>query len=311
MHLITFKHPSGHHLGILDGETVIDVNQVHQARLASLGRSLPNLPQDVGGLLAMGTAGWDHIKRVRDYAREQRHQPERLPAGTWLAAGDLQFLPPVLRPGKIICVGLNYPPPQGDAAGPAPRYPVLFHKVATCLVGQLGAVRIPAFARQVTYEGELAVVIGGRGRYIAPEDAGRYIAGYTIANDIGASDIQARSSQWTSGKMLDTFCPLGPALATPASVPHPQELRIQTRLNQQVVQDATTAEMIFDIPTLVSYISQLATLEPGDLILTGSPKRVGQQPDPRLLLKPGDTIAVSIEKLGTLTNPVAAEEVQA
>ena len=222
--------------------------------------------------------------------------------------GEVELLPPIDKPGKILCVGLNYPPPPGDSGWTEPPYPILFHKAATALTGHRNPISIPQISKQVEYEGELAVVIGQQGKNIPRKRALEWIAGYSIANDLGASDIQARSSQWTSGKMFDTFCPLGPVLVSSDEIPDPQDLRICTRLNGEIVQDSSTAEMIFPVAYLVSYISTLTTLEPGDLILTGSPRRAGERPDPRRRLRPGDTISVEIEKLGLLANPVIAEE---
>ena len=154
------------------------------------------------------------------------------------------------------------------------------------------------------------MVIGARAKNTPMARALDVVGGYTIANDIGAADIESRSSQWASGKMFDTFCPLGPTLVTPDEIPNPGNLFIKTRLNEQIVQDGNTQEMIFDVPFLISYISQLTTLEPDDVILTGSPKRVADVPDPRIPLKPGDNIIVEIEGLGILENPVIAENNQ-
>lgn len=221
---------------------------------------------------------------------------------------NITFLSPVTNPGKVLCVGLNYYPPQDSDDFTLPEYPILFHKVASSLTSHNQPIIIPKLSHAVDYEGELAVVIGKRARQIELESALEYIAGYTIANDVGARDIQARASQWTSGKMFDTFCPLGPTLITADEVPDPDNLCITTHLNEEVVQDSSTEKMIFSPAFLVSYISELTTLLPGDIILTGSPKNRGDQPDPRILLKPGDTIKVAIEHLGVLSNPIMAEE---
>ncbi len=230
-----------------------------------------------------------------------------LPNQPALLLSQLQLLPPVIKPGKIICVGLNYPPVIKPNTWMPPEYPVLFHKTSSSMIGSGSAIILPGISRQVLYEGELAVVIGTRAKNIPVDKALTIVAGYTIANDVGASDIESRSSQWDSGKMFDTFCPLGPALVTSDEIQDPGALSIRTTLNGQVVQDANTCEMIFNVPFLISYISQLTTLEPGDLILTGSPKRAGSTPDPRTPLKPGDRISIEIENLGVLTNPVVDE----
>jgi len=218
-----------------------------------------------------------------------------------------QRAPLKIKPGKIICVGLNYPPQDRSDSWSPPPYPILFQKPASALIGFGEAIVLPKISQRVLYEGELAVVIGTRTKNISVEDALDVVAGYTIANDVGAADIEARSSQWASGKMFDTFCPLGPSLIPSSEVPNLSNLAIKTTLNGQVVQEGNTREMIFDVPFLVHYISQLTTLEPNDVILTGSPKRAGDVPDPRTPLKPEDRISVEIEGLGTLTNPVVAE----
>jgi 2-keto-4-pentenoate hydratase/2-oxohepta-3-ene-1,7-dioic acid hydratase in catechol pathway len=218
-----------------------------------------------------------------------------------------QPAPLKIKPGKIICVGLNFPPHNRSDDWLQPPYPILFQKPTSALIGFGEAIVLPKISQRVLYEGELAVVIGTRVKDISTEDALDVVAGYTIANDIGAADIESRSSQWASGKMFDTFCPLGPSLVPSSDVPNPNHLAIKTTLNGQVVQNGNTREMIFDVPFLVHYISQLTTLEPNDVILTGSPKRAGDAPDPRTPLRPGDSISVEVESLGTLTNPVVAE----
>jgi 2-keto-4-pentenoate hydratase/2-oxohepta-3-ene-1,7-dioic acid hydratase in catechol pathway len=166
---------------------------------------------------------------------------------------------------------------------------------------------LPRVSRQVDYEGELAVVIGRRGKYIAQRDALAHVAGYTCANDVSAHDLEFRTSQWTSGKMLDTFCPLGPALVTLDELDDPSDLPLKTILNGQTVQESRTSDMVFGVPFLVSYISSLATLEPGDLILTGTPAGIGCNRKPQVFLRPGDQVSVTIGGVGTLSNPVVAE----
>jgi len=224
-----------------------------------------------------------------------------------LPVSQVQLLAPVTRPGKIIAVGSNYPPVVRKDTWAPPPFPILFHKSSTSLTGHGSAIILPRISQRVLYEGELAVVIRTRAKNVSIDQALHYVAGYTIANDVGASDIESRTSQWDSGKMFDTFCPLGPALVTIDEIRDPDSLSIRTTLNGQVVQDASTSEMIFNVPFLISYISQLTSLEPGDLILTGSPKRAGTSPDPRTPLAPGDTIRIEIENLGVLSNPVIEE----
>jgi 2-keto-4-pentenoate hydratase/2-oxohepta-3-ene-1,7-dioic acid hydratase in catechol pathway len=263
-------------------------------------------PNRLFGLLQGGVESRASLSgALAAWEREHAQSP---PPGYGVALPDIDWLPPITRPGKLLCVGLNYPAPDGGAPGARPDFPVLFHKTATALTGHGQPIVLPAISRHVLYEGELAVVIGRRTKQVLPSEALNCIAGYTIANDVGAADIEARTSQWTSGKMFDSFCPLGPILVTADEIPDPSGLHIRTRLNGVTVQDAPTGEMIFGVPDLISYISSLTTLEPGDVILTGSPKRAGDAPDPRQPLRPGDHIAIEIEPIGVLANPVAAEE---
>jgi 2-keto-4-pentenoate hydratase/2-oxohepta-3-ene-1,7-dioic acid hydratase in catechol pathway len=221
---------------------------------------------------------------------------------------DVEFLAPIQRPGKVVCVGLNYRSHLAEIGDPVPDYPILFHKSATSIIGHGQSIVLPRVSGQVDYEGELAVVIGRRGKYIPQEDALSYVAGYTCANDVSAHDIEFRTSQWTSGKMLDTFCPLGPVLLTGDELLDPASLRLKTVLNGQTVQNACVTDMVFSVPFLVSYISSLATLEPGDVILTGTPAGIGCNRKPQVFLQAGDQISVQIDGIGTLSNPVVAEE---
>jgi len=220
---------------------------------------------------------------------------------------EVELLTPVQRPGKVVCVGLNYRSHLAEIGERAPEYPILFHKAATSVIGHRQAIVLPRVSRQVDYEGELAVVIGRRAKYVAEPDALAHVAGYTCANDVSAHDLEFRTSQWASGKMLDTFCPLGPVLLTTDEVPDPAELHLRTTLNGRTVQDAWTSDMVFSVPFLVSYVSSLATLEPGDLILTGTPAGIGCNRNPQVFLRPGDHVSVALDGVGTLTNPVVAE----
>jgi 2-keto-4-pentenoate hydratase/2-oxohepta-3-ene-1,7-dioic acid hydratase in catechol pathway len=221
---------------------------------------------------------------------------------------EIEFLTPIARPGKIICVGLNYRSHLAEIGEAVPEYPILFLKPETSVIGHGQAIVLPRVSRQVDYEGELAVVIGRRGKYIEESDALSYVAGYTCANDVSANDLEFRTSQWTSGKMLDTFCPLGPVLVTRDEIPDPGALRLRTTLNGKMVQEASTSDMVFSVPFLIRYISSLATLEPGDVILTGTPAGIGCNRKPQVFLQPGDQVSVNIEGIGTLCNPVVAEE---
>jgi 2-keto-4-pentenoate hydratase/2-oxohepta-3-ene-1,7-dioic acid hydratase in catechol pathway len=211
---------------------------------------------------------------------------------------------PIERPGKIVCVGLNYRDHAKEQGADLPTTPMLFAKWQTALIGPGEPIVLPTISDQVDYEGELGVVIGERAKAVPEERALDVVAGYVCANDVSARDLQFGDGQFTRGKSLDTFCPVGPQLVAPAEVGDPQTLRIRTVLNGEVVQDGTTADMVFSVAELIAFISEAITLEPGDLVLTGTPAGVGVWRDPKLFLRDGDEISVEIERIGTLSNPV-------
>ncbi len=213
--------------------------------------------------------------------------------------------PPVAKPPKIVCIGLNYYDHASESGMQVPKQPILFSKYSTAIVGPGEPVVIPPVTKQVDYEVELGVVIGRRGKNIPLENALDYVFGYTICNDISARDLQFEDGQWLKGKTLDTFLPVGPAVVTSDEIPDPQALEISLERNGTVVQHASTKDMIFPVAEIVAYISRLMTLEPGDLIATGTPPGVilGQK-DP-LWLRPGEILRAKIEGIGELVNPVA------
>ena len=220
---------------------------------------------------------------------------------------EVTLRPVIPRPGKIICVGLNYLDHVGETGRQLPEYPVLFTKFVETLTGPRDPIVLPSESAQVDYEGEMAVVIGRAGRRIAAEDATRHIAGYTIANDVTMRDYQYKTHQWLQGKVWEASTPLGPWLVTPDEVGDAQALDISLTLNGEVLQRASTEQLMFDVPTLVSRVSELVTLMPGDVILTGTPGGVGYRRDPQVFLSPGDQVVVEISGLGRLVNPVVAE----
>jgi acylpyruvate hydrolase len=273
-----------------------------RAGLVSIGAILGDRVIDIGDLYADLTsflaAREDAVNGVREALA---HRDESF------ATSEVEWLPPVPRPGKVVCAGLNYRSHLALLNEPTPEYPSLFMKPGTSLTGSGQPIILPHVSRQVDYEGELAVLIGTRGKYIPESEALNHVGGYTCANDVSAHDIEFLTTQWTSGKMLDTFCPLGPVMVTADEIPDPTRLRLQTTLNGEVVQDEGTWDMHFSVAALISYISSLATLEPGDLILTGTPAGLGCMRNPQVFLRPGDRIDVSIEGIGVLSNPVVAE----
>ena len=220
-----------------------------------------------------------------------------------------KLLAPIV-PAMILGIGLNYRRHAEETGATIPEYPVLFLKAVTALNNPGDPIVIPRVAPgQVDYECELAVVIGRPGKNIAPQHALDYVLGYTGANDVSARRWQKEGGgrQWCRGKSFDTFCPLGPCLVTRDALPDPMSLRIQTRLNGETMQDWTTADMIFDVPTLISFLSEGTTLVPGTVILTGTPQGVGFARRPPVFLKDGDHVTVDIEQVGTLSNPVREE----
>lgn len=220
-----------------------------------------------------------------------------------------KLLAPIPSPGKVICIGLNYRDHAAESGQPIPSEPVCFSKFSTAVTGPEAQIRLPAVAHKVDYEAELVVVIGKRGKHIPVADAMNYVAGYTVGNDVSARDWQIGrpGGQWLMGKTPDTFAPLGPYLVTRDEVANPHQLRIQLRLNGTTLQDSSTKELIFGIDQLVAHLSQLITLDPGDVIFTGTPPGVGAARKPPIFLKDGDVTEVEIEGLGILRNQVVAE----
>jgi 2-keto-4-pentenoate hydratase/2-oxohepta-3-ene-1,7-dioic acid hydratase in catechol pathway len=218
---------------------------------------------------------------------------------------DVRLLAPVTRPGKIIAVGLNYRDHALETKQPIPASPMIFAKFPSSINGPEGAVVLPADDPQGDYEAELAVVIGRRTKAVAEADALNHVAGYMPLNDVSARRWQFADKQWVRGKSCDTFCPTGPWLTTRDAVPDPQALAIRMRVNGVVVQDSNTSNLIFGVAALIAFISAAITLEPGDIIATGTPGGVGVFRDPPVFLKSGDVMEVEIEGLGVLRNRVA------
>ncbi len=218
-----------------------------------------------------------------------------------------------LHPANLLCIGLNYKKHAAESNSPTPAHPVLFIKNNASVQNPGDPIEIPVklASAKVDYECELAVVIGRRCKNVSKLDALNYVLGYTCANDVSARDWQrdGGGGQWCQGKSFDTFCPLGPVLVTPDEIPTPNDLRIRTVLNGEVMQDWSTNDMIFDVATIIEFLSASKTLLPGTVILTGTPHGVGFARNPPVWLKAGDTVSIEIEKIGTLTNPVVNEVV--
>jgi 2-keto-4-pentenoate hydratase/2-oxohepta-3-ene-1,7-dioic acid hydratase in catechol pathway len=269
---------------------------VRQGGYVDLNRADPQVPSCVKTHLAQGPEG---LARAR----------AALEVGELMAAREVTLLPPVPRPEKVICVGLNYADHARESGMQPPPEPVFFSKFSTAVSADGDPIVLPRASTQVDYEAELVVVIGVGGRHISRERAREHIAGYCCGNDVSARDWQLHKpgGQWLLGKSFDTFAPFGPTLVTADEAGDVSDLRIQLRLNGQVMQNSRTSQLIFSVEQLVAYVSDVCTLAPGDVIFTGTPPGVGFARRPPVFLKPGDLVEVEIERLGTLKNPINAE----
>ena len=219
-------------------------------------------------------------------------------------AASVEPGPPVPDPDKIICIGVNYADHASEAGLAQTAVPLFFAKFRNSLTGPTSPILLPRASSQIDYEGELAVIMGTRCKEVSEQEALHYVAGYTIMNDVSARDLQMQTSQYIAGKALDTFAPMGPGMVLASAIADPQALLLTTRVNGQVVQHASTSSMIFTVAAIVSFLSSLMTLEPGDIIATGTPSGVGFKRTPPLYLQHGDVVEVEIEGIGQLRNPV-------
>jgi len=254
-----------------------------------------HFPGDLGSLIRRG-------------ARALEEAGRRLLGGPSFQQEEVRFLPPLGRPPKIICVGLNYHEHSRESGFEQPSYPALFVRFNSCLLGHRAPLVRPRVSRQLDYEGELVAVIGRPGRHIPKTSALEHVIGYSIFNDASIRDYQMRTTQWTVGKNFDGTGAFGPWLVTADELPPgARGLQLRTRLQGKVMQSASTAELIFDVPTLVTLLSEAFTLEAGDVIVTGTPSGVGFARKPPIFMQPGDCCEVEIEGIGTLVNPVVDE----
>jgi acylpyruvate hydrolase len=303
MKLATYLLDGDERLGVVDGDTMID-----------LMRASSDAGVDVAGdIVAFLTAGDPGLGAARAAVAHVNSVGARLARkeGLTMPSSAVTLLPPVPRPPKIICVARNYAEHAKEAGLAISEIPIVFARFAKTLVGDRAPVVRPAVSEQFDWEGELAIIIGKPGRHVSRDDAMDHIAGYSIFNDITVRDFQFRVTQYTSGKNFSASGPFGPYLVTADEVPDPHALEIATEVNGVVKQKGNTSDMIYDLPTIIEHISEWIDLEPGDVIPTGTPAGVGFKRDPPEFLKPGDVVSVSVERLGRLTNPVVAEEDQA
>ncbi len=283
MRLVTFADDDAPRLGVWLGNYVLD-----------LRRAQPRLPTEMIAFLQAGEPARAQVRATAVYADER----------FCISAAAVTLLAPLPQPRNIICVGHNY---HGHTGAEPPAYPDIFAKFANVVLAHGQPIVLPRAAQAVDYEAELAVVIGKRARHIPVERALDYVAGYTIFNDVSARDFQKRQSQWTLGKTFDTFGPLGPALVTQDEIGDPGNLNLTLWVNGVRRQQANTRDLIFAVPFLIAYLSQVMTLEPGDLISTGTPSGTGASLTPPVFLRAGDVVKIEIERIGVLENPVVAE----
>lgn len=293
MRLGRFKLGDRIFTGVVDGKRVIDLSKT--AALLSEFQRFDKTFSEIRLLLGHLSELTQMLEAVKDNY-----------IGYPLA--DLKILPPLADPDKIICIGLNYNEHAAESEMELPEEPVFFCKFKSSIIGPEEAIIIPKVSSQIDYEAELAVIIGKPGKHITESRAMEHVAGYTCFNDVSARDLQFRGGQWIKGKALDTFAPLGPFIVTKDEIPAPHSLKIGLELNGRMMQDSSTDKLIFKIPRLIAFLSQLFTLETGDIIATGTPSGVGFTRQPPVFLKHGDEVKVIIEQVGELVNPVVEEE---
>lgn len=282
MRLVTFADNGSSSVGVEESGRVFDLGA---AWMATHGSALT---------MVDAVANQSRVRALYSSSRgeESRWRP-----------GSPRLMAPI-QPGKVVAIGLNYVDHATEQQAEPPKEPLIFAKFPSSVIGPGDPIVRPSFVEQLDYEAELGVVIGRRARNVSREEALGYVGGYLCLHDVSARDLQFGDKQWVRGKSLDTFCPIGPAIVTPDEIPDPGRLAIGCVLNGQVMQSASTADLIFSVPELISYLSRMFTLEPGDVIATGTPPGVGVFRNPPVFLKGGDEVTVTVEGVGSLTNPV-------
>jgi 2-keto-4-pentenoate hydratase/2-oxohepta-3-ene-1,7-dioic acid hydratase in catechol pathway len=285
MKIVSFQKKDGPALGVLDGSDVIDLSAVAKS-----------LPRDLKTLLNGGSKAMAAVKKAAKDAKPRAR----------IAAGKIKYLPPVGNPTKIVCLGLNYRDHAIETNNPIPKFPIIFLRTASTLAAHKAPMKMPATSKMYDYEAELAVIIGKKARNVKKAKALSVVAGYSCFNDGSVRDYQLqRGPQWTLGKNWDASGGFGPCFVTADELPKGAAgLRIQCRLNGNTVQDSSTNQHIFDVPTAIEAITEVMTLEPGDVIIMGTPNGVGSGRKPPLWMKPGDVCEIEIEGIGTLRNPI-------
>jgi len=289
--LVHYVHQGDESYGVLKNGRIIDLPRLLRTRSDNFPRSLEELI----------ASGWK-IEEIDHLINEISDEETKL---ITIKEEDAALRAPILSPPKIVCLGLNYEDHAEESGAEIPEEPIIFMKPRTSIVGPMEPVVKPRFVKELDYEVELAIIIGRKGKDIPVSKAADYIFGYTVFNDISARDIQFKDGQWTRGKSFDTFAPIGPCITTATQMGDPNNLRLKTRVNGEIRQDSSTNKMVFNVYEIVHHLSRVMTLEPCDIIATGTPGGVAvfMKPKPRFL-QPGDVIEVEIEKIGTLRNPV-------
>lgn len=311
MHLLTFSESGRTRAGLeVDGQ-IIDLAAASAAVPADQRGGSAALPGDVRALLEAGEDALRAARRVQDWATTALRSGQKPtgPAGERLvfARAGVTIHAPIPRPGKIICLGLNYADHAAEGGAELPKAPMLFAKFANAVIGTGHPIMLPKATQKLDYEAEFAVVIGRRAKLVSQEDALSYVAGYMNLDDVSARDLQNETQQFFRGKSGDTFAPCGPYLVTKDEVPDPHALDIRSYVNGELRQNSNTRHLIFNVPFLVHHISKTITLEPGDVISTGTPSGVGAHREPPSFLKSGDVVRIEVQGLGVLENTVKAE----
>jgi 2-keto-4-pentenoate hydratase/2-oxohepta-3-ene-1,7-dioic acid hydratase in catechol pathway len=283
MKLVTFTHGGTTRIGLVEDNEVVD-----------LSRSAPELPNEMVAFLEAGPRALS----VAHAAAADGHR---------ISLSDVVLEAPIARPPKFLAVGLNYADHVAESGLDTPAHPTIFNKQSTCVTGPTNPIHVPRASHVLDYEGELGFVIGRRCRHVSREDASNVIAGYMVVNDATVRDWQLRTPTWTIGKSFDTHGPIGPWIVTPDELTDPHQCRLRTWVNDELRQESNTKELIFDCFWLVEHLSTAFTLEPGDIITTGTPSGVGIAMKPPKILKAGDVVRIEIEGIGQLENPVIDE----
>jgi 2,4-diketo-3-deoxy-L-fuconate hydrolase len=309
--LYSFEVSGIHHIGVEHDGRLVDIHAPdwisYAAEPGAFSPSGSVIRSDMLSLLRAGESAMGAVRRLA----------ASLSAGSGSASGDrssygfdeVRLLAPVPRPGKILCSGVNYRGHlEENPAAKLPEFPFFFSKLPSAVIGPGQAIVHPAMTRQLDYEVELAVVIGRVMRRVSEAAAMNGVAGYTILHDVSARDVQFTDQQITLGKNFDTFAPMGPSLVTPDELPDPGNVRLRTLVHGRILQDDTTADWVFPLPRLLSFLSSVMTLEPGDVVSTGTPAGVGYFRNPQVFLQPGDTVTLEVEGIGQLENPVIGDD---